>query len=139
MVKVSAKPTTETFEPAVTTFLKGLDWKIGIEWYGKTGITLLKRTKAALPYSRIVKLVFDHSGCAIEIKDRTRGLLDSQDFRYRDYLDPKARDDERPDHKDGFHTWEDKGRWAWYIAKPTSTRPFCAAVEKYLDTWELDD
>ena len=120
-------------------FCRSLDWTVPIEWFGTIGYTPLdasRRVKLQLSNAagRGTSYGGQYNGFVVTMLDIHGGTIDRTSFAFDDYL--HERSDERGDYPLGsnpcFVVLDHVG-WRWYIAIPASTRPFTAAVERYLD------
>lgn len=128
-----------------TDFCKSLDWKIKIEWLDKTGFYKLRDGRVVRVEPDTQGTLGEYPGFLVTILGVKEGKVDSKYFRFDDYLDPsskgrrdgRAKDDSTSNPYPGgkgtcFHVSAHTG-WGWYIAEPKTTRPFCEAIETYIE------
>jgi len=120
-------------------FCKSLDWGIPIRWFDLTGIHDLdeeRRVKIKLATHGVQG---SYPGFLVTILDKRVGEIDSKYFEFDDYLDQalSARTDGREDYPHGRNCrcYEVSASWRFYIATPRATRPFCEAVEAYVESF----
>lgn len=122
-----------------TAFCKSLDWQIKIEWLDKTGFYKLKDGRVARIEPETHGTSGEYPGFLVTILNPKEGKVDSKFFLFDDYLDRANRKDTGknpyPIGKNTcYHVIAHTG-WNWYIAEPKTTRPFCAAVEAYVEVF----
>ena len=122
-------------------FCKSLNWEIPIEWFDLTGLHKLDEDRNA-KIELATRGTMDHfPGFSVVILNKREGEVDRKFFKFDDYLDRalKARTDGREDypHSAGNSCYEVTSYcgWEFYIAKPKTTRPFCAAIEAYVGSF----
>lgn len=123
---------------AKAVFCASLEWSIVIQWFDTTGMHELSSNRVAKLSLHYPSTVGHHSGFRVEIFNKKSGRIDTKFFRFDDFLDRSARTDDRKDYPLGTNTCFqviDHCGWRWYIAQPRTTKPFCEAVEKYIDQW----
>ena len=123
-----------------TWFCRKLPWAIEIDWFDLTGTHPLDDNRYALVELSEGGTCGTYPGVRVMIVSKTAGQINSKYFLFDDYLSKDLRDRE-----DGctnyplstntcFHVLAHCG-WNWYIAVPRSARPFCEAVERWIDHW----
>jgi len=128
-----------------TAFCKSLEWQIKIEWLDKTGFYKLKDGRVVRIEPETHGTSGEYPGFLVTILNPKEGKVDSKFFLFDDYLDPtsKGRKDGRANDDSTsspypvgkntcYHVIAHTG-WKWYIAEPKTTRPFCEAVEQYVE------
>jgi hypothetical protein len=122
-------------------FCKSLDWEIPIKWFDRTGLHKLDADRTA-KIELATRGTQDHyPGFMVVILNKREGEVDRKFFKFDDYLDRdlSARTDGREDypHSPRNRCYEVTSYcgWEFYIAKPKSTRAFCAAVEAYVESF----
>jgi hypothetical protein len=125
-------------------FCKSLEWSDSdaIAWSGPSGwltinddlranIFLTSTPHGGMGYA-------DHYyGMAVDIVSKTRGKIANESFAFDDFLHDRI--DDRRDY-----TGESRGvfcvissvKWDWYIAIPTSTKPFTRTIEAFIAMFE---
>ncbi len=113
-----------------------------VRWTGNVGYVELGSACGCLARVELVRGDTTFGAFRVDIISRVNGKLDSLTFEFNDILDPKDRDDSRPDQK-GFHAWSsssgpDSKALDWYIAKPSpkNIKHFVATVNEYLTMWQ---
>jgi hypothetical protein len=116
-----------------------LDWK-KIWKYDRTGIYQIDGARLAKVELSTYGTAGQYEGFRVTVINKVTGKVDEKFFRFDDYLDPSldARTDGRKDYPIGgnrcFEVVYHCG-WDWYIARPRTTRPFCQAVESYVESF----
>ena len=127
-------------------FAEALEWKLKIDWFDAMGVHEIDGL-------RLAKLeLWERSdnvlGVAVTIVHKLSGPIDNHTFLFSDYLSLAMADrtDTRADYEaTSFHGWRsrrgrsggDDDQLSWYIAVPKTTRPFCAAVERWIDAFRV--
>jgi hypothetical protein len=115
-------------------FCQSFTWGLKpIQWLDKSGFY-------TLPGERVVRIELEsegisghYAGFLVTILHRQTGKIDAKFFAFNDYL--RERSDNRADlPNQRFEVISHTG-WGWYIAVPKDTRPFCAAIEAYIQVF----
>lgn len=124
-----------------TEFCSGFAWPHlpSLTWFDKTGFARLGDGLIARVELYEGSGVSGHyTGMLVRILNRKEGEVDRKFFLFDDYLPLGGRKDTRADYlgSDG-HTFKVLSHigWSWYIAVPTSTRPLCEAIAKYIEVF----
>jgi len=127
-------------------FLAALDWKIPILWPSSQGIHKIDDNRRAVIYIDTQGYADHYPGAWVKIVGKQDGHITGQYFHFHDYI-KETMDGGNPHGKDQkLHAWIETSRGAsrprhaidWYILRPkdkAATRPFCEAVETYIDQW----
>lgn len=119
-------------------FCRSLDWDVEIEWFDKVGLHRLDGDRVARIELATRGTHEQFPGFLVTVLNKREGKVDSKYFRFDDYMSGKLedREDARKDHPYGgnmcYYVSGGCG-YDWYIARPLETRPFCAAIEAYLE------
>jgi len=121
-------------------FCRSLDWGIGIRWFDRTGIHQLGDGRLARIELETRGTSDHYPGFLVTVLSKQEGQVDRKYFQFDDYLSAKLedREDGRGDYPlRGNRCYEVIGHcgFDWYIARPLGTRPFCEAVEAYLEAF----
>ena len=114
-------------------FVQSLAWSIPITWFDRQGLYRLDDDRAAVLTLEIQSTIGSYSGFQVEIVSKIRGRLFQKYFDFNDYLHSGQRSDNRSDYEGGFVVHAESCDWNWYIAIPTSTKPFTQAVERWVE------
>ena len=122
-------------------FCRSLEWEIPIRWFDLTGIHDLDEDRRAKVELTIRGTRDQYLGFLVTILNKREGEVDRKFFHFDDYLDRSmsARTDGREDypHNRDCRCYEVAANcgWKFYIAEPRTTRPFCEAVEAYVESF----
>lgn len=120
-------------------FCDSLEWEMPIEWLDLVGLHKLDDGRLARIELETRGTSGNYPGFLVTVINKREGVVDSKYFRFDDYLprDMDERQDNRHDYPIAadnlcFHVVAGCG-FHWYIAVPLHTRPFCRAIEGYLE------
>lgn len=140
-----------------TEFCKSLEWKIEVKWLDKTGFHKLHDGRVARIELESQGTSGEYPGFLVTILNVKEGKVDSKYFQFDDYIDTsskgrtdgRAYDDSTSPSRPAAHAYPSGGKgrcftvivhngwnytgWSWYIANPRTTRPFCEAIEEYIE------
>jgi hypothetical protein len=125
-----------------TWFCRKFPWKIDIDWFDLTGTHAIDYNRAAEIELAMGVTHDTYPGMRVRIFSKITGEINSKYFKFDDYISPalNAREDGRADWPLGggacYLVIAHCG-WNWYIAIPRDSRPFCEAVERWVDTWRV--
>lgn len=115
-------------------FCESLEWTRDIVWSGRTGMTRIDEDRLA-KIEMATHGTHDHyPGVRVTILNKREGAVDQTFFSFNEHLDtsPEGRTDGRTLKHVHFEVIGHCG-WEFHIAKPKTTRPFCAAVERHIE------
>ena len=115
-----------------TAVCSDMAWKITIDWFDRLGVHDLGNGLVAR-IELIADSCADHyAGFHLSIISKTYGPIDSHYFDFGDYLDKKNCDKIPSGAVYEGNLYIDR-EFEWYIFTPRDTRPYCAAIERYID------
>jgi hypothetical protein len=115
-------------------FFARLEWQKEIQLFDADGYVVLddtRRAKITLYGSYVYRAV------KVQIISKTHGEIDQKVFYFRDYLDFSRKISINPNYEGQFEAryYEPNG-FDWYMHKPETTRPLCAAIEAWIDLYK---
>lgn len=121
-------------------FCSSLDWGIEVRWFDKTGIHQLGDGRLARIELETRGTCGHFPGFLVTVLSKQEGKVDAKYFRFDDYMSRELRDreDARDDYPVGGNLCYEviaHCGYDWYIARPLETRPFCGAIEAYLEAF----
>lgn len=119
------------------TFFARLEWQKEIQLFDADGYVVLDETRRAkiTLYSGVYH--GHYRAIKVQIISKTHGTIDEKTFWFKDYLDFSKKISVNPHYEGQFeamHT-HPKG-FDWYMHKPETTRPLCAAIEAWIDLYK---
>lgn len=127
-------------------FMKELAFEIPITWRDASGTHRMDDDRH-VNLSIITRGHTSHyTGVNVRVMHKKSGEIDRKFFLFDNFLDRHARSDNRELQDNGrpdyplnntcccFQVISTCG-WFWYIAVPKTTRPFCEAVEGWIEEW----
>ncbi len=114
------------------SFCRSLEWGIPISWTSSgVGIHQLDASRLIKLFPETSGWAYTYTGFKVEVVNKWSGRIDGNFILFDPHLEP-APGTRKTD--DGFRVISNCG-WEWYIMQPKETRPFCKAVEDYIDQW----
>lgn len=119
-------------------FCQSFSWELPFEWFDRTGMLRMRNGLVAQVELDTFGTHGNYPGFRVKVINPTCGVVGEKYFLFDDYLDPKARADQRSDYKPPGYMYYVMDMYVasteceWYIAVPKETRPFCKAIESFL-------
>lgn len=113
-------------------------WRGDIGWLDTVGLLPVREGVLARIELCTHGVQHEYPGFLVKIVGR-KGMLDSKYFLFDDFIDPKEREDGRPDYPEGKNACYkviSYCGWKWYVAVPKDVRPFCEAVRAYVEAFK---
>lgn len=103
---------------------------IDIKWLDLTGMSPIDESRQAKIEMSILYSATIYESFRVSIINKVTGCIDKKLFLFNDYLESET------DAKPHFTVEGWSGGWGWHKdVAPKSTRPICAAIENYIDTF----
>jgi len=109
-------------------FCRSFEWGIDILWLDLVGLTPIDENRRARIELCINNSHDHYRGFRVTILNKFEGIVDQKRFWFYDYF-------EKPKNMRSHEVVAYCG-WKWHCERPSSTRPICEAIERYIKVFK---